>query len=69
MGPLADFDLGEHARPPRVTPRRVARTAVRTRRSTRAAAGAGRTPADLPLFGDLAPDDAPLVRPAAPAHR
>jgi uncharacterized RDD family membrane protein YckC len=65
MGPLGDFDLGDARRPPRVTPET---RAARRRQDASLDPGllpAAVTPADLPLFGDLPPDDAPLVRPAA----
>jgi len=65
MGPLVDFDLGDARRPARVTPN--TRTA-RRRQDASLDPGlppATETPADLPLFGDLPPDDVPLVRPAA----
>lgn len=77
-GPLGDFDLGatrrtpapgptpEPARTPSPTP-----TARSQRRRQEPAPEAGGTPPspndDLPLFGAIASDDAPLVRPAAPS--
>ncbi len=67
MGPLADFDLGEARRPPSLTPNpRAARRRPEASLDLGLPAGSA-TPADLPLFGDLPPDDVPLVRPAAPS--
>jgi uncharacterized RDD family membrane protein YckC len=68
MGPLADFDLGEARRPPR--PAASGRASGRTRDPAfdpgvpLEATGPG--VGELPLFGDVFPDDPPLVRPAAP---
>jgi uncharacterized RDD family membrane protein YckC len=71
MGPLADFDLGEASRPPRVTP-----TARANRQRQDPSLDPGVPPApeasgtgarDLPLFGDEWSGDALLVRPAAPS--
>jgi uncharacterized RDD family membrane protein YckC len=67
MGPMADFDLGDASRPPKVTPQ--TRSA---RRRQDASLDPGLlapavTPTDLPLFGELPPEDVPLVRPAAPS--
>jgi uncharacterized RDD family membrane protein YckC len=75
MGPLADFDLGDARRPPRVTP---STRAARRRQDPSfdpgvppaglpsAGAPPAPDPADLPLFGDFVPVDVPLVRPSAP---
>ncbi len=67
-GPLADFDLGDVGRPARLTP-----TSRAEKRRQDASLDPGVTPAprsaagDLPLFGDVFPDDEPLVRPTAPS--
>jgi len=66
MGPLADFDLGETARSPRLTqaPRSDGRSG-----DPSLDPGVPPAPApgdvDLPLFGEVFPDEPPLVRPAA----
>jgi uncharacterized RDD family membrane protein YckC len=66
-GPLADFDLGDVPRTGRLTP---ASRAERRRQDASLDPGvptASRPGADdLPLFGDVLPEDEPLVRPAAP---
>jgi uncharacterized RDD family membrane protein YckC len=68
MGPLADFDLGEAGRPPRLTP--TSRADVR-REDPSLDPGVPPAPppgtgvGDLPLFGNGFPDDPLLVRPAA----
>jgi uncharacterized RDD family membrane protein YckC len=67
MGPMADFDLGDARRPPKVTPHTHT---LRRRQDVSLDPGLlppAVTPTDLPLFGELPPEDAPLVRPAAPA--
>jgi uncharacterized RDD family membrane protein YckC len=67
-GPLADFDLGDARRPARATPQT---RAARRRQDPSLDPGLSGTPqptpsaADLPLFGELPPDDAPLVLPAS----
>jgi uncharacterized RDD family membrane protein YckC len=63
MGPLADLDLAGGRRPDDATPQ----TRAGRRRHDGLAAGTPSTavtPSDLPLFGDIPPDDVPLVRPA-----
>lgn len=66
-GPLADFDLGDVTRQGRLTP---ASRAERRRQDESLDPGvppASRPGAsDLPLFGDVLPEDEPLVRPVAP---
>jgi uncharacterized RDD family membrane protein YckC len=66
-GPLADFDLGDVTRPARLTP---ASRAEKRRQDMSLDPGvppASRPGAsDLPLFGNVLPEDEPLVRPAAP---
>jgi phosphatidylglycerophosphatase A len=63
-GPLADFDLGDARRPPATSP---LTRAGRRRHDDSLDPGAlspAVAPTDLPLFGELPPDDVPLVRPA-----
>jgi uncharacterized RDD family membrane protein YckC len=66
-GPLADFDLGDATRPARLTP---ASRADKRRHDGSLDPGVPPAPrpgaGDLPLFGDVFPEDEPLVRPAAP---
>ena len=67
LGPMADFDLGEARRPPRPTPQT---RAARRRQDDSLDPGLqppAMTPADLPLFGELPPEDVPLVRPSTPS--
>jgi uncharacterized RDD family membrane protein YckC len=65
-GPLADFDLGDVGRPARLTP---TSRAEQRRQDASLDPGVPAVPrpgaGDLPLFGDVLPDDEPLVRPAA----
>jgi uncharacterized RDD family membrane protein YckC len=66
-GPLGDFDLGDARRPDRSTP--ATRASRRRQDATLNPGVPSPTPSggmDLPLFGELPPDDAPLVRPSAP---
>jgi uncharacterized RDD family membrane protein YckC len=63
MGPLADLDLGGGRSSNDATPQ------PRSGRRRQEALDPGTpssavTPSDLPLFGDIPPDDVPLVRPA-----
>jgi uncharacterized RDD family membrane protein YckC len=65
-GPLADFDLGDARRPDRTTP--ASRAPRRRHDATLDPGVPSATPSgelDLPLFGELPPDDAPLVRPSS----
>jgi uncharacterized RDD family membrane protein YckC len=64
-GPLADFDLGEARRPPRVTP--AARMMKRRQDPSLDPGVRPASDSDLPLFGELLPDEAPLVRSSAPS--
>jgi len=71
MGPLADFDLGEARRPPRLTPNTRAAKRRQDESLDPGVLPVGAVPSeasvDLPLFGDVPSDDAPLVRPSAPS--
>ena len=64
-GPLADFDLGDVTRPERLTP---ASRAEKRRQDASLDPGVPppSRPGDLPLFGDVLPEDEPLVRPTPP---
>jgi uncharacterized RDD family membrane protein YckC len=65
-GPLADFDLGALPRPARLTP---ASRAEKRRQDTSLDPGVPppSRATDLPLFGDVLPEDEPLVRPTPPS--
>jgi uncharacterized RDD family membrane protein YckC len=66
LGPLADFDLGDAHRP---IPTPQGRGARRRHDASLdpMLAPSNTPPVDLPLFGEVSPEDAPLVRPAAAA--
>jgi uncharacterized RDD family membrane protein YckC len=64
-GPLADFDLGDVTRPARLTP--AARAEQRRQDASLDPGVPPSRPGDLPLFGDVFPEDEPLVRPTPPS--